>query len=175
MTTRQAELAMALLMAAFSGYLMGKSTELSTSWNPDEGPGGGFWPFWLSTIMLGCCAWTVVNWLRRVGGPASDETAFFGPGVAPTVGIVAAALVLTTFLFDGAGYLNTIAVGAYVALPLFMIFYMRYMGRHSWLACAIAGVTVPVVSFFFFEGLLAITLPKGVTEPLFYPLYALIY
>jgi hypothetical protein len=29
----------------------------------------------------------------------------------------------------------------------------------------------PVVTFFFFEIALHITLPKGYTEPLFYPLY----
>ena len=33
------------------------------------------------------------------------------------------------------------------------------------------AVTTPIVTFFFFEVALRITLPKGYTEELFYPLY----
>ncbi|MCH7486384.1 MAG: tripartite tricarboxylate transporter TctB family protein, partial [Proteobacteria bacterium] len=33
------------------------------------------------------------------------------------------------------------------------------------------ALAIPVVSFFFFEIALRKTLPKGFTEPLFYPLY----
>jgi hypothetical protein len=33
------------------------------------------------------------------------------------------------------------------------------------------SLLIPIITFFFFEITLKITLPKGVTEPLFYPLY----
>jgi hypothetical protein len=45
MSVRVAELAMAILMGVFSLYLMYKSAELPIGWIPDEGPGGGAWPF----------------------------------------------------------------------------------------------------------------------------------
>ena len=62
-------------------------------------------------------------------------------------------------------------IGVYGAVPLFLIFYVRFLGRHSWTtACALA-VSTPVATFFFFEIALKKTLPKGFTEPLFYPLY----
>ena len=61
MSVRTAELLMALLMGAFSIYLMSKSTELEIGWIEDEGPGGGAWPFWLSTIMLISCIGIIVN------------------------------------------------------------------------------------------------------------------
>ena len=63
---RIAEIVTAVILGIFSIYLMWKSGE-PPSWNPDiprfanigmiegEGPGSGFWPFWLSLIMLGCC------------------------------------------------------------------------------------------------------------------------
>ena len=35
------------------------------------------------------------------------------------------------------------------------------------------AIATPVVTFFFFEVALTITLPKGYLEPLFYPLYDL--
>jgi hypothetical protein len=51
------------------------------------------------------------------------------------------------------------------------MFYMHVNGQHSWrLKVAVAAGT-DIVAFFFFEIALNITLPKGVTEPLFYPLY----
>jgi hypothetical protein len=63
-------------------------------------------------------------------------------------------------------------VGTYVAIPAFLHFYMRFLGRHSWTTSLIIALATPVVIFFFFEVTLKILLPKGVTEPLFFPLYA---
>jgi hypothetical protein len=48
---------------------------------------------------------------------------------------------------------------------------MRYMGSHPWRLTGVLAVAMPVVTFFFFEIALKISLPKGKTEPLFYPLY----
>jgi len=62
-------------------------------------------------------------------------------------------------------------IGVYFAVPLLLIFYMRYMGNHSWLLTSSLAIATPVVVFFFFEIALTLTLPKGLTEPLFYPLY----
>ncbi len=48
---------------------------------------------------------------------------------------------------------------------------MKIIGRHSWVQTAALAIGAPIVTFFFFEILLHITLPKGATETLFYPLY----
>jgi hypothetical protein len=66
-------------------------------------------------------------------------------------------------------------VGAYVALPLFMFWYLRIFGGHGWILTGILTVGTPVALFFFFEVTLRILLPKGVTEPLFFPLYAMFF
>ena len=58
---RRAELLMALVLGAFSAYLMVKSAELPIGWIPDEGPGGGAFPFWLAFGMLICCVWIVAR------------------------------------------------------------------------------------------------------------------
>ena len=62
-------------------------------------------------------------------------------------------------------------IGVYGAIPLFLIFYMRFQGHHKWLTTGALAASTPVVLFLFFEIALRITLPKGLTEPLFYPLY----
>ncbi len=163
MTVRTAELAMAVVMALFSIYLMVKSAELPIGWISGEGPGGGAWPFWLSAVMLGACLWIIIQWFRGKSKLARSREVYIEPAVAIDVGLVAAALVITVALFY--------VIGVYGAVPLFLIFYIGFLGRHSALFTALVAIVVPVVTFFFFEIALKITLPKGYTEPLFYPLY----
>lgn len=154
---------MAVVMAICSAGLMWKSAELPIGWIPKEGPGGGAFPFWLSATMLACCAWIIVRWIRRTSPPSQSEQPYMDGAT------------LNAFLI-GAGSLAVMIglihfIGVYGAVPLLLIFYMRMVGRHSWTLTSILAVATPIVIFFFFEIALTITLPKGFTEPLFYPLY----
>jgi hypothetical protein len=167
MTVRTAELLMALLMAAFSIYLMVKSTELEIGWIDEEGPGGGTWPFWLATIMLISCGGILFNWFRKHGSIATSTKTYIEAHVLGDVAAVAGALIVTVALFS--------FIGIYGALPLFLIFYLRFMGKHSWSLTATLTVLIPVVIFYFFEITLKIILPKGITEPLFIPLYKIFF
>ena len=163
---RKAELAMAIVMGSFSLYLMWKSAELEIGWIPDEGPGGGAWPFWLACIMLLSCLYIIVNWVRRASPVARSEDVYMDKGTVIAVGLVAGALIVTVALFY--------VIGVYGALPLFLIFYVRYLGRHTWPVTAAMAIITPVVTFFFFDIALKITLPKGlpiVEKTIFYPLY----
>ena len=167
MTVRTAELLMALVMGAFSIYLMVKSTELPIGWIEEEGPGGGTWPFWLSTIMLISCGGILFNWFRKHGKIATSTKTYIEAHVLGDVAAVAGALIVTVALFS--------FIGIYGALPLFLIFYLRFMGKHSWSLTATLTVLIPVVIFYFFEITLKIILPKGITEPLFIPLYKIFF
>ena len=115
MTVRTAELLMALMMGAFSVYLMYKSYELPIGWIEDEGPGGGAWPFWLAAIMLISCIGILFNWLRKRGPIATSTKTFIRSDVLIEVGAVALALILTVASFS--------VIGIYGALPLCMFFY----------------------------------------------------
>ena len=66
-------------------------------------------------------------------------------------------------------------VGIYFALLFFMFFYLRFVGRHGWTATLSLTIGVPVFIFCMFEWALTIPLPKAISEPLFYPIYDLIY
>ena len=158
---------MALAMAAFSIYLMVKSAELPIGWIPDEGPGGGAFPFWLSSGMLVCCIWIIVRWLKGMS-PLSRSTKPYWSAEALRLvlicsGSLCAMIVLVHF------------IGVYGAIPLFMIFYMRVLGNHPWRLVLAIAVSTSIVTFLFFEFALTITLPKGYAEPLFYPIYELLY
>jgi len=167
MTVRTAEMLMATMMGAFSIYLMYKSAELPIGWIDEEGPGGGSWPFWLSTIMLISCGGILYNWFRKKGSVATSTKVYIESHVLGDVLSVAVALIITVGLFS--------FVGIYGALPLFLIFYIRFMGKHSWRLTGILAVAIPVFIFYFFEITLKIILPKGLTEPLFMPLYKIFF
>lgn len=160
---RIAELLMAVMLGIFSAYLMWKSAELEIGWIPNEGPGGGAWPFWLAAVMLGSCLWIIVRWFRKTSPFSQSSEIYIDKGALIEVGLVAGSLTVTIGLFH--------IIGVYGALPLFLIFYLKVMGNHSWRLTLFTMTVVPVTTFFFFEIALKITLPKGYTEPLFYPLY----
>ena len=167
MSVRTAELLMAIMMGIFSIYLMVKSAELPIGWIDGEGPGGGAWPFWLSLVMLICCLGILFNWFRKHGPIATSNKVYIEPHVLVDVTAVAVSLIITVALFS--------FVGIYGALPLFLVFYLRFLGKHSWRLTSALTVGIPVVIFYFFEITLKIILPKGITEPLFIPLYKMFF
>jgi putative tricarboxylic transport membrane protein len=162
-TMRTMEYFMAVVMGIFSVYLMKKSAELPIWWIKGAGPGGGAWPFWIAAIMLATCFMVLWNWFKKTSPIAASEDVYMDDATLIDVGQVAIALIITVALFY--------FIGVYGALPLFLIFYVRFFGRNSWPITAVMAFAVPVVCFFFFEIALKIILPKGYTEPLFYPLY----
>ncbi len=166
---RVAEIVMAVVLAIFSLYLMWKSTELPIGWHPETGPGGGAFPFWLAAGMLVCCLWIMVRWYRRLSPPSRSEAPFMDRSA------------VRNFLI-GAGSLTAMigmihVVGLYLSVPLFLIYYLRFVGKHSWRMTGSVGAVTPVFTFFFFEIALKIELPKGMAGALFlnelvyYPLY----
>jgi len=60
---------------------------------------------------------------------------------------------------------------------VFLIYYLRFLGRHTWPLTMAISVGIPVVFFYFFEALMRVTLPKGMAflDPVFNALSALIY
>jgi len=61
--------------------------------------------------------------------------------------------------------------GMYLSMFLFLIYYIRFLGRHSLVTTLAVATGVPVAMFFFFDVAMRIVLPKGYLEPLFIPLY----
>lgn len=160
---RVAELVMALVMAVFSIYLMWKSAELPIGWVRGEGPGGGAMPFWLSAGMLVCCGWIIVRWALRLSAPSQSTEPFMTRSSVRLFFLAAGSLAAMIAAIH--------VIGVYFAVPLFLVFYLRVLGNHKWRLITPLATVTPVVTFFFFEIALKITLPKGHTEPLFYPLY----
>lgn len=158
---------MAVLCALCSIALMVKSAELNIGWIEGKGPGSGAWPFWLSTGMLLVSFLTMFRWFRGVTPESRSTELYITRDRLLVVGISAGSIL---FLL-----VATHLVGMYVALLLFLLFYLRFVGHHSWPLTIVLMIGIPVFIFCLFEWALKIPLPKSFTEPWFYPIYDLMY
>jgi putative tricarboxylic transport membrane protein len=55
-------------------------------------------------------------------------------------------------------------VGLYVAVGLYMAFYMRWIGRHSWGLVLLISIAFPLITFAVFEIWFLVPMPKGPLE-----------
>jgi putative tricarboxylic transport membrane protein len=166
---RNGEIVTAGILALFSIYLMWKSTELPIGYIRGEGPGGGAWPFWLSLIMFGSCCVIALNWYRgTTPASRSEEPVLDGYG-------------WRTLIYVGGGIIVFVALvnvlSMYGAIAVFLLYYMRFLGRHSTILSLSVALITPIAMFFFFEGAMRITMPQGMPfmTPVFDVLYEIIY
>ena len=166
---RNGEIVTAGVLALFSIYLMWKSAELPIGYIPDRGPGGGAWPFWLSAIMLICCVMIAFNWWRKTSPPSRSEEPFLDSFGWRMVGFVGGGVIVFVALIP--------IISMYGAIAVFLLYYLRFLGRHSWTLSLTLSLTTPLIFFFFFEGAMRITMPTGMsfTDPVFDVLYEIIY
>jgi len=160
---RRAEIVTAGILAVISIYLMWKSTELDIGYIRGDGPGGGAWPFWLGAVMLISTGFIAFNWVRRTSPPSHSSAPFLDDYGKKMLLLVGGGV---------AGFIALIhVIGVYGAMLVFLVYYVRFLGRHGWTATIAIAVLGPVTTFFFFDVLMRIVLPKGYLEPLFIPLY----
>jgi len=166
---RYAEIVIAGVLALFSIYLMVKSTELPIGFARGQGPGGGAWPFWLSGIMLVCCGFIALNWWRKTSPPSQSEEPFLDGYGWRMLGLVGGGLLGFVALIE--------VISMYGAIAVFLLYYLRFLGRHSWALSLGLSLVTPILFFFFFEGAMRITMPSGLpfTDPVFDFLYDIIY
>jgi putative tricarboxylic transport membrane protein len=166
---RNGEIITAGVLALLSIYLMYESSLNGIGYIQGTGPAGGFWPFWLSLGMLVSTGFVALNWVRRASPQSRSEE--------PVLDAYGRKMLLLV----GGGIIGFVAlisiISMYGAIAVFLLYYLRYLGRHSWGLTLTLAVTVPIGLFFFFEGLMRISMPTGMefTEPVFNVLYDIIY
>lgn len=155
MSTRSAELLMGLAMFLFSLSLMWSiwADGLHIGWVEGRGPGAGVWPFWLSFGMAVSALWTLVRWRRGMTPESRDTSAYIDPDSVGLVLMSFVALTVMIFLVD--------IVGTYIAVFLFLGFYMKVLGGHKWGLTLSMCVGAMIFIYFLFEWQLTKYLPKG--------------
>ena len=147
---RTADLVTASILMALGGVVLFDAIRLGIGWGTD-GPRSGFFPFWLALIMIVTCAVILLQTFWRGSREAFVTREQLGPVLK--VILPAAAMVLLTHF-----------VGLYVAAALYTGFYMRWVGRHSWMSVVAVALAISVISFLIFELWFLVPMPKGPVE-----------
>ena len=155
MNVRTAELLMGICMLLASLGLMWTvySDDLPIGWVKGVGPGAGMWPFWLSLGMALASRWTLVRWFQGVTPESRNEDPYIDPETIFMVGVTVAASFMLLFLSH--------IVGIYLSMMLFILIYVKGLGRHTWPLTISVMIGVPVAVYLLFEVALNKYLPRG--------------
>jgi putative tricarboxylic transport membrane protein len=147
---RAADIATASFLMLLGGLVLVEAIRLGFRWGTD-GPQSGFFPFWLAVVVIAHSAAILIRAIRKRSAEPFASRAQLR--MVLTVACPAAAMVALTHF-----------IGLYVAAVLYLFFYMRLVGRHSWMAAATLSFAIPVLTFLVFEKWFLVPLPKGPLE-----------
>src|SRR2546422_11157872 len=133
---RTADLVTASFLMVLGGVVVFDAVGLGIGWGTD-GPKSGFFPFSLGVLMIAACAVIVMQAARRADARPFVTRAQLGP-VLKVLWPAVALVVLTQGL------------GLYVSAAFYTGFYMRWIGRHSWVAALAVAIPFPLGTVFIF-------------------------
>jgi len=147
---RRAEIITASLLVLLGGIVLIDAVRLGIGWGTD-GPKSGFFPFWLALIMVLACALILAQEARNHVPRRfveRDKLALVFKVLWPAV----AAVGLMQWL------------GLYLSSAIYLGFYMRWVGRHSWATVILLALCIPLGIFLVFEQWFLVPMPKGPLE-----------
>lgn len=154
-TYRTAEIVVAAALLAFGVTFLVSSMRLGFRWGSD-GPQSGFFPFYVSLAMCGGSAWTLGMALFK--STAKGRSAF--------VDLAALKRVLSVLVPAALYVLGIQLIGIYVSSAIYIVLFMRVIGKYSPVKSVLLGVAIAVAFFFMFEIWFQVPLYKGVWNPL---------
>ena len=148
---RSVEVGVAAFMALLALIGVYGSIKVGIGWG-DEGPRAGFFPFYVSLVVL-----------------VSFAIKIFSAHAVPDDGRVLAQRgklrQVMWVLVPTIVYVGLIPfIGIYLASALLIGFFMRLFGRYGWILTAAISVAVPIMTFLMFETWFLVPLPKGPLE-----------
>ena len=150
---RSVELGVAGFIALLAVVGIYGSIKVGIGWASD-GPRAGFFPFYVSLIVLISCA---VNIAQAIAAPKDGKIFAEWSQLRQVLSV----LVPTTIYVALVPY-----IGMYVASALLIAGFMRWFGHYRWLIVASVAIAVPIMTFFMFEVWFLVPLPKGPLERL---------
>jgi hypothetical protein len=141
------EVVVALLVLALGVTILAGSWHLGSGWTSD-GPGPGYFPFYIGLIMCISAAGIVVQAIRK-----HDTGVFVTPEQLKQVLIV---------LIPAAIYVGAVQLlGLYIASAIYIAGFMIGLGKFSPVKSVIAAVVIMVLFFAMFEVWFKVPLFKG--------------
>jgi hypothetical protein len=147
---RKADVVVALLLLGFSALVAWESLKLDIGWGLN-GPGGGFFPFWLA-VGLGICSVGIVWQALWRAAPSLRGPLVQRGGWGPLLRVTLPAIALVAL---------TEILGLYLAAALYIGVSMQLLGRHHWWLILALSIGLPLGSYFLFDIWFLIPMPRG--------------
>lgn len=151
---KSAEIGVALALMALGAIVIYDSLRLGAKWAGD-GPQPGYFPFYVGALI---CASSALNLLKALTIRPEKDRPFVEVGQLKLVLVV---LVPTVIYAALVGWL-----GIYVSSAVFVVLFMRRLGKYAWWKSLAVGVGNSVAFFLIFEVWFQVPLPKGPLEAL---------
>lgn len=148
---RGVEIALGLLIVAFGAVVIYGALLAGIGWG-FEGPGAGFFPFYIGLIIIAASA---IN-LWQIVSEGDTRQIFADWGQLKQVAAVAIPSAIYVFLIS--------FIGIYVSSTLLIIYFMMWLSKYGWRRTALVSILVPLITFVVFERWFLVTLPKGPLE-----------
>jgi hypothetical protein len=142
-----------LVMALGLVVLYG-SRELGSGWT-DDGPGAGYFPFYIAIIMVFSGAGSLY---QAVAGKKKNTEVFVDK---EQLGRVLSVFVPAVFYVLGISL-----IGIYVSSAIYIALFMKVLGKFSWFKSVFIGLAVNVSFFLVFEVWFKVPLYKGAYDML---------
>ncbi|HEX4326518.1 MAG TPA: tripartite tricarboxylate transporter TctB family protein [Burkholderiales bacterium] len=153
-SVRAMELVVAGLIFAVGALVVYDSVRLGNRWG-DDGPQPGYFPFYVGLIL---CISSAITFGRGVMNRALSAETFVTRGQLKLVLFVLFPTVVYVAFIDW--------LGIYVTSIVFIAWFMRVLGKYSWVKSIAVPVIVMVAFFAVFEFWFKVPLPKGPLEAL---------
>jgi hypothetical protein len=152
LSTRTAELGVAVFFIILFGITAWGSWEIGAGWT-SSGPGAGSFPFYTSMFVIVCSA------LVFLFGARNKEAA------ASTYVTTHQFKQVLKVLIPSAVYAAVIGfIGIYVSSIIFIAAFMMWLGKYHFVKAVVVSVCVSVAFFLLFEIWFHVPLPKGPIE-----------
>jgi hypothetical protein len=131
-----------------------EARRLGAGWTTD-GPGAGYFPFYIGLILAGCGAGIFFQSLKA---RKTDDSVFVDSvQLRRVLSVMVPSLIYAAFIA---------VLGIYLASALFIALFMIILGKYSPLKSVLVGVAVNVLFFMMFEVWFKVPLYKGALDPL---------
>lgn len=153
-SNRTMNMAVSLALMAAATVVMVSSYRLGAGWAKNVGPDSGYFPFYVALFMFVSSGVTL---LQQALSRAPDGGGTF-------VGRSELLMVLKVLIPTTVFVVLAIYIGIYIAMALFISFFMVWIGRYPLVKALPIAVLTPIVIFVIFEVWFLVPLPKGPLE-----------
>lgn len=148
---RAVEIGVAVFIAGLALIGVYGSLKVGVGW-ADEGPQAGFFPFYISLIVLISCAVNLLHIFKD-----TEDRGVFASWVQLRK--------VTSVVIPTAIYVAVVTyIGIYVSSALLIGTFMKWLGGYRWPAVIALSILVPLLAFVMFEKWFLVPLPKGPLE-----------